>query len=464
MKDYIYCSFFALLLVGCTATIPVELENRHNELIPKQWNSQAMAQKSSLYEAPELWWRRWDNDTLIKLIQTTLLNNTDIAQALSSLRSVQASLTKASYDLWPSASVGINASNQWQSWDLTKNYSAEASSQWSFSFGGRDLALYNAAKANVQSKALTLVDTQNAVVSEVVKTYILLCQSEAQIRLLEQTIQSYEEARKLTQWRYQAGLVSELDVEQASAAYHSAKAQIQVAEHSKVLYQTALSHLTVLPLKDIKSLPLGSIPRAPSDLAVAIPAEVISSRADVLAAREAVIAALYNVRAAQADFFPSLSLTGTIGTTAVTVGALGASGSGIGALIAALSMPILNWGDTISATEIQKAQLDSVQALYTETIISALEEVENALSLLQSSQLKQQSLVLAQNNSRDAARLALQQYSSGLTDYQTVLSAQRTYLNDQEAVIVNQSQLAQAYVELYRTLGGGWVPVETKKE
>ena len=103
-------------------------------------------------------------------------------------------------------------------------------------------------------------------------------------------------------WRHQAGLVSAIDAEQASASYESMKAQIDTARHSIHVYQTALSRLTVLPLATIKGLPAKGIPQAPDDLAVAIPADVISLRPDVQAARASVIAALYKVRAAQADF------------------------------------------------------------------------------------------------------------------------------------------------------------------
>ena len=146
------------------------------------------------------------------------------------------------------------------------------------------------------------------------------------------------------------------------------------------------------------------------------------------------------------------------------MGALGASGTGIGALIGALSMPILNWGDAVAGTEVQKAALDSAQAQYTLTIMKALEETENALSLVRTAQKRYVSLARAQQSSQLTAKIALQQYSSGLTDYQTVLTTQRSWLSAQEVFNSNKAQLAQAYIDLYRALGGGWTPTEDIKD
>ena len=262
----------------------------------------------------------------------------------------------------------------------------------------------------------------------------------------------------LTQWRYEAGLVSATDYEQAIAQYENARASIAMTHHNILQYQTALSRLTVLPLATIQALPDGPIPVPPENLAVAIPADVLSLRPDVQAARESVRAAMENVRVAQADFLPSLSLTGTIGTAAATVGALGSSGTGIGALVGALSMPFLNWGDAIEATETQKANLDRAQADYTATLVGALEETENALSGIRASAAKKASLHKATQSSQLAAQLALQQYSSGLEDYQTVLTTQRSLLDAQDSEASNRADWAIAHIDLYRALGGGWMP------
>lgn len=447
-----------LALTGC-AVQPVALTPVQKELIASTWSEgEGTVEAAQLRQAPEQWWAAWNDPSLSTLVAATLKNNTDIAQAQANLRAARASLLSATSQLFPSATLGADGSRSRRNDVSTDSYSADATAAWSFSFGGRDVSARRAAEADAKASELSLEDTKSAMTSEVALTYVNLRLSQIRLQIARQSVKSYEEAKNLTQWRYQAGLVSATDYEQAKAQYENAKASIATNMHNILQYQTALSRLTVLPLEKIQALPEGSIPVPPEKLAVSIPADVISLRPDVLAARESVRAAMENVRVAQADYFPTLSLSGSIGTAAATVGALGASGTGIGALIGALSMPFLNWGDVVAGTETQKANLDRAQAQYTQTIVGALEETENALSGIRTSAAKKMSLRTATESSQLAAQLALQQYSSGLEDYQTVLTTQRSWLTAQDNEVSNQADWAIAHIDLYRALGGGWIP------
>ena len=453
-----------LVLTGC-AVEPVVLSQKQSELIASTWSyGEGTEEAKALRQPPDKWWAAWHDESLTYLVKATLENNTDIAQAQANLRAAQASLLSTTSALFPSASLGADASRNRRNHSSTDSFSADASAAWSFSFGGRDVSARRAAQASARASELSLEDTKSAMTSEVALTYVNLRLAQIRLNIAKQSVRSYEEAKNLTQWRYQAGLVSATDYEQANAQFENAKANIATNMHNILQYETALSRLTVLPLQKIQDLPAGDIPTPPADLAVSIPADVISLRPDVLAAQETVRAAMENVRVAQADFLPTLSLSGSIGTAAATVGALGASGTGIGALVGALSMPFLNWGDVVAGTETQKATLDRAQAQYTETLVGALEETENALSGIRSSAAKKMSLRTATDSSQLAAQLALQQYSSGLEDYQTVLTTQRSWLTAQDNEVSNQADWAIAHIDLYRALGGGWVPEENRNK
>lgn len=453
-----------LVLTGC-AVEPVVLSQKQSELIASTWSyGEGTEEAKALRQPPDKWWAAWHDESLTYLVKATLENNTDIAQAQANLRAAQASLLSTTSALFPSASLGADASRNRRNHSSTDSFSADASAAWSFSFGGRDVSVRRAAQASAHASELSLEDTKSAMTSEVALTYVNLRLAQIRLNIAKQSVRSYEEAKNLTQWRYQAGLVSATDYEQANAQFENAKANIATNMHNILQYETALSRLTVLPLQKIQDLPAGDIPTPPADLAVSIPADVISLRPDVLAAQETVRAAMENVRVAQADFLPTLSLSGSIGTAAATVGALGASGTGIGALVGALSMPFLNWGDVVAGTETQKATLDRAQAQYTETLVRALEETENALSGIRSSAAKKMSLRTATDSSQLAAQLALQQYSSGLEDYQTVLTTQRSWLTAQDNEVSNQADWAIAHIDLYRALGGGWVPEENRNK
>ena len=453
-----------LVLTGC-AVEPVVLSQKQSELIASTWSyGEGTEEAKALRQPPDKWWAAWHDESLTYLVKATLENNTDIAQAQANLRAAQASLLSTTSALFPSASLGADASRNRRNHSSTDSFSADASAAWSFSFGGRDVSARRAAQASAHASELSLEDTKSAMTSEVALTYVNLRLAQIRLNIAKQSVRSYEEAKNLTQWRYQAGLVSATDYEQANAQFENAKANIATNMHNILQYETALSRLTVLPLQKIQDLPAGDIPTPPADLAVSIPADVISLRPDVLAAQETVRAAMENVRVAQADFLPTLSLSGSIGTAAATVGALGASGTGIGALVGALSMPFLNWGDVVAGTETQKATLDRAQAQYTETLVGALEETENALSGIRSSAAKKMSLRTATDSSQLAAQLALQQYSCGLEDYQTVLTTQRSWLTAQDNEVSNQADWAIAHIDLYRALGGGWVPEENRNK
>ena len=453
-----------LVLTGC-AVEPVVLSQKQSELIASTWSyGEGTEEAKALRQPPDKWWAAWHDESLTYLVKATLENNTDIAQAQANLRAAQASLLSTTSALFPSASLGADASRNRRNHSSTDSFSADASAAWSFSFGGRDVSARRAAQASAHASELSLEDTKSAMTSEVALTYVNLRLAQIRLNIAKQSVRSYEEAKNLTQWRYQAGLVSATDYEQANAQFENAKANIATNMHNILQYETALSRLTVLPLQKIQDLPAGDIPTPPADLAVSIPADVISLRPGVLAAQETVRAAMENVRVAQADFLPTLSLSGSIGTAAATVGALGASGTGIGALVGALSMPFLNWGDVVAGTETQKATLDRAQAQYTETLVGALEETENALSGIRSSAAKKMSLRTATDSSQLAAQLALQQYSSGLEDYQTVLTTQRSWLTAQDNEVSNQADWAIAHIDLYRALGGGWVPEENRNK
>ncbi|MBO7173959.1 MAG: efflux transporter outer membrane subunit [Burkholderiaceae bacterium] len=447
-------------LSGC-ALFPAQLPDHEQSLVPATWNQVASPSQEVLLEAPAQWWKRWNNEDLMMLIEATLSNNTDVVVAQSNLRAAQASLFGANASLLPTASIGADASSRRANDVTNESYSADAAASWSFSFGGRDIAARRSAALNASAKAMLLDETKSAMSAEVASSYIRLCLAKQKLTIAQKSLNAYEEAKSLSQWRYQAGLVEATDVEQAVAQYESAKATIASYEQSILQYQTALSRLTLLPLGQIQAMATDSIPQPPEAMSVSIPARVLELRPDVQAAKQMVLAAMEDVRVAQADYLPSLSLSGTIGTTAATIGALGASGTGVGALIASLSMPIINWGSTIAKTEQQKAALDRATAQYRQSIVAALEETENALSAMKTADRRQASLNRATQSSELAAQLALQQYSSGLVDYQTVLSTQRSLFSAQETQATNQADWATAHIDLYRTLGGGWKPQQT---
>ena len=144
-------------------------------------------------------------------------------------------------------------------------------------------------------------------------------------------------------------------------------------------------------------------------------------------------------------------------------GQLGASGTGVAGILAALSLPLLDWGAQVTATEQQLAALDQARANYTKTLLAALEQTENAITGITTSQSRADALQRALTAAESAADLAMQQYSAGLTDYQTVLNTQRTLYSVRENEQSNKADLATQLIALYRAMGGGWKPAVATK-
>ena len=168
-------------------------------------------------------------------------------------------------------------------------------------------------------------------------------------------METYLETAETAQWQFQAGTGSASEAEDALMQVASSRAQIPTLEKNIIQYRNALMRLTGCPVDELGLEPTGIIPVPPMGGAVSMPAELIEQRPDVRAAKA------------------TLSLSGNIGTTATAVSALGASGTGVAGLAAALAMPILNWGNLIAGEETATANLQSAVASYRSTLLSALE-------------------------------------------------------------------------------------------
>ena len=202
------------------------------------------------------------------------------------------------------------------------------------------------------------------------------------------------------------------------------------------------------------------VPQPTAELALAIPAETLRQRPDVRAAEQRIAAALARVSQADAARYPSFSLGGSLGLRALTLGALSGGGAVTSALLGSVSIPLLDGGAARAQVRVQSAALEQARVAYEATVLTALQDVENALVALRGDREKLERLTAAADAARNAALLAQQRYSSGLIDFQAVLETQRTLLSTQESVATTTAAVAADHVRLYKALGGGWAVAE----
>ena len=444
------------VLSGCVSN--QQWLDEQNRIADGGWNAKIPDLQAASLEQMKDWWGNWKDDDLNLLIERAVKTNTDVLTATANVRAAAALADLATADLFPTLSAQGQVTGRRVDGESSESATAGVEAGWALSLVGGNVAKQRAARLEAMASAMTLEDVRISVAGEVAASYIGLRLAQVKRRIAVESLANYTEAAEIARWRYEAGLADKSEIDQAVSNREAARAQIPVLERSVDQYINALARLSSCNAAEIVLHGDVQVPVAPDALAISLPAQTLMQRPDMRASFYTLQATSDRVYVARSQWFPALRLTGSLGTQAATIGALGASGTGVAALIGALSMPILNWGEQVSASEQSLANLDKARASYTATLLKALEETENALSAITSAQRRRPALAAAELAAKSAAELALQQYRAGITDYQTVLNTQRTLLTAQENSQSNAADLATELVALYRALGGGWQP------
>ena len=425
-------------------------------------SADAASNASAATDAASLarWWQRFGDPTLDSLVARSLDAATDVQVAQARLRQARTTRDLASANLKPS--LGANASAQASRSEgapTTRLYRAGFDAGWEADLWGAGRAAVTAAEADLRASAATLGQTQVSLAAEVAATYIELRSAQARLATTQASLASQEHTLRLTQWREEAGLVNRLDVEQQRTTVAQTRAQLPALQAAIEQAMNALAVLTgqapgALHARLATAAPL---PAVPGSLALAIPAAVLSQRADVAAAEARVRAAIANVEQVDAQRLPSLQLSGSIGLSALAVSAL-TPGAGVASLLASVDWPLLDGGRLRARVAGQEAALDEARANHRATVLAALQEVEDTLVALRAAREQQTSQQAAVEAARRAAQLAEQRYAGGLIDITSVLLTQRTLLSAEDALATTAASVATQHVRLFKALGGGWSP------
>lgn len=405
------------------------------------------------------WWTQFDDPALSGLIERALAANLDIAQAVSRLRQARAALIQSRSNFFPSidasAGGGRNFDNQRND---SNSVSAGANASWAIDLFGGTRRSVEASRADLAAAGYDLASVQTAIAAEIATNYVALREAQARLVIARDVLQTQEENFQIAGWRVQAGLVSSLDVEQARTQLAQTRATVPTLETAVKAAQNRLAVLTgVAPGTLADELTMEApIPVGPLEIAVGIPADTLRQRADVRAAERSLAAATARIGVAQAQLLPALNLSGNIGTAASSVGSLGDVITG--GLFATLGQIIFDGGRRAAAVRAQRAAAEGSLANYRQTILLALEDVENGVASLKSARDRKSAITDALEGANNAAILARSQYRAGLTDFQTLLDAERSLLSARDGLASAKADEATALVQLYLALGGGWDP------
>lgn len=405
------------------------------------------------------WWNDFQDPLLADLITRAMVANPNILSSQAALQQARAlrdvRLAATRPNLTVSGSVQRNTAD---GADASVNFRGGLDASWELDvFGVKNSAVANS-EAELQVAGANLRDVQLSMTAEVALAYIQLRGLQEQLGIAQTNLKSQQETLQITQWRAQAGLVTSLEVEQAQTAVSQTAAQIPTLQSGLSKTRHSLAVLTGQRPHELEALlmTVQPIPRVAAQVADVIPADSLRQRADIRAAEARITAALASVDAAQAALLPSYRLGGSVGLTALTLAGLSNGAAVATQILGSVSVPVLDGGASKAQVRAQQAVLAQTRANYQNTLLTALKEVEDALITLRNDRERMGHLQQAASAAQNAALLAQNRYSSGLTDFQTVLQTQRTLLGAQDSVASLQADLSSNHVRLIKAMGGGW--------
>jgi multidrug efflux system outer membrane protein len=410
------------------------------------------------------WWQRLRDPELNTLVEEAVAGNLDVATAKAKIREARASYRQSAGTLLPSV-VGSGSATRNKSAETTSGsdatyseYQAGFDASWELDLFGANRRGVEAARYGLDASQEELRSTLLTLVGDVASYYTQARGYQARIALARRSAASQRQTAELTRTMAQAGTATAADVAKAMGQAASTEAAVPTLEAS---YMQAVHRLAVLTgrppsalsdrLKRVAPIPT---PRLP--IPTGIPADILLSRPDLRMAERQYAQYTAKIGQAEAARYPSVSLTGDISTAALKLGDLGKNSSIGWSFGPTLSVPLFNAGQLQAAVEVAKAQRDQYFIAYRSSVLTALEDVENALVLLSQERIRIGKLASSAKSYGNAASLEGTLYKAGETGLLDVLDAQRSLYSAEDSLLQSRVLLATNYIALNKALGGGW--------
>ncbi len=459
----------AALLTALTGCSLIPNYQQPASPVAEQWSG-AQAQQSAT-SLPD--WRAFFQDPVLQqLIETALENNRDMRIAALNVEAFRAQYRIQRSALFPSIDASGGASRQRLPANISPTGNSTINSQYSAAIGitaweidlfGRLNSLREQALASYFASEQAQRSTQLSLIGSVATAWLTLQADQETLKLVRETLSTYEDSLGLVGRSYDAGVASSLELQQARTAANSARVSLAQYERQSVQSRNALNVLlggnsavdltTAVPLKQFEFV----------EVPVGLPADLLQRRPDILQAEFDLKAANANIGAARAAFFPSISLTANAGSLSPDLSGLFDGGSGSWLFKPTINLPIFNAGRLRANLDYSKIQKDINVARYEKTIQTAFQEVADGL--IQRTTYKQQLAAHDElvKSSEEYYALADRRYREGIDNQLTLLDAQRLLFDAQQARIMTQFAQLASEINLYKALGGGYTNVSPQK-
>ena len=454
----------ALLLLGACSLGPA-YEKLQQVAVPAQFDGATAA--ADVWPDRE-WWRGFNSRELDELIAQGVEGNRNLRAAVARIRQAEAQAKIAGAELYPWLSAsGSNSRTK----RAPRNPSGTSTSRGGQGFTtwtgtltasyqvdlfGENSATEDAALTRLESSQYDRQTVALTLVADIASTYFQVLAVRERRRLAEETLGNAASILELLEQRQRAGTVSDLEVAQQRSAVATQRAAIPSLLLSERQSLNALAVLLGRPPEQfgIETRTLTDMRLPP--VVAGLPSGLLERRPDLRKAESDLRAANLDIAVARAQRFPSISLTADGGTTSAALSGLLGPGSFFYTLTASLAAPIFQGGKLQGQEELTRARFDELIETYTQAILAAFQDVENALSSVEQNGEQYKFNRAAYDQAREAYRLADVRFRVGTTDFLNLLEAQRTVFQAADAVAQAEAARYSALVSVYKALGGGW--------
>lgn len=447
----------AATLAGCASMVPPY--ERPAAPVAAQFPNAGTAMAGT--PAAEIDWRHMFSDArLQRLIEIALANNRDLRVAALNVEQAQARWQIQHASLWPTVNAGIGVNRQAQAnGNSVTTYSAGfLVTAYELDFFGRLRALSDSAQAQAVSAEEGRRAVQIALIASVASVHLALLADDELLKLTHETLDTRVESLRLTQLRFDHGAATELDLRLAQSVVASARAVLAHVQRVRSFDENLLVLLVGAPLP--ADLPAGAallaeMPAFPP-LPVGLPSTVLQRRPDILTAEQQLIAANFNIGAARAAYFPTVSITASAGSVAGEFSGLFKAGSWAWSAAPQVLLTLFDSGRNKATNRLAEANRDAALAQYDKAVQTAFREVSDALAGRDTLSEEARQLELTVQAEAGRTRLVDLRYRNGVASSLDVLDSQRSLFAVQQLALQARLAQAQNQVTLYKVLGGGW--------
>ena len=461
MRKIFSSAIIALSLCGCMVGPDYR---RPTVETPQNWRVQEQETRE-IVNTP--WWEQFKDPVLNDLIRIGLVENRDVKIAAARVEQFMGQYVTTRSTLFPQLSVGASAGRDRNTEkgpagssssvkNPADNYQVFCSASWEIDLWGKLRRATEAARADILSAEENKRGVILTLVSSIAAGYINIRDLDKQLEIAQSTVASRKESYNIFQLRFKGGIVSELELNQIKSQYEEALATVPVLQKTIAQQENSLSVLLgrnpgpIQRGKDIDELVLPVVPTG-------LPSELLERRPDIRQAEQNLIAANALIGVAKAQYFPTISLTGMFGWSSTNLSDLFTGPARTWSWAAPLAAPIFTAGAISGQVKAAGAFQQQTLLIYQQTIQNAFRDVDNALidrkrtmEQLETQGRQVESLV-------QYARIARLRYDNGYTSYLEVLDADRSLFNAQLSMAQTKGVLYLSLVDLYRSMGGGWV-------